>query len=91
MLKAYDLNAVSTESLTAAQLRIDSGIETLILEIVNRGIECKGSPEQICRSSTGMKNTLEALETLQKTRALIDAFKHAAITEVIPTLYRFPL
>jgi len=71
MLKAYDLNAVSTESLTAAQLRIDSGIETLILEIVNRGIECKGSPEQICRASNGLKNTLEALETLQKTRTLM--------------------
>jgi len=51
MLKSYDLRAVSTESLTAAQLRIDSGIETLILEIVNKGIECKGSPEQICRWS----------------------------------------
>jgi len=82
VIKPYDLNAVSTESLTAAQLRIDSGIETLILEIVNKGIECKGSPEQICRATKGMKSTLEALETLQNTRTLIEAFKRAAISEV---------
>ena len=82
MIKLYDLSAVSTESLTAAQLRIDSGIETLILEIVNKGIECKGSPEQICRASRGMKNTLEALETLQNTRTLIEAFKGVAISGV---------
>ena len=67
-LRSFDFSC--PEQVTAAQIRVDAGIESLLKEIVEAGTQVRGSGEEIHRTARGLKAALESLKTLQETREL---------------------